>query len=138
MPDIKGKRSPVSGIIPSGDYKSSDPTPVVLAKGAAEGLVVTLTPSALSGAGCTVTCTVTDADTNAVLGTLVVNTNASKQLILDTVPYTTHRIKLTCVGSGTRTTLTYSVDAEWRHLTYTKDVYWDGTAYVTNTEKTVA
>lgn len=136
MPDITGQKS-AKTVIATGDYKSSDPTPVTLFKGPAHGVEITVAPSAQTGAGNTVTVTVKDADTNATLGTLVVTAAESGTLRLD-VAASVRRILITPVGSGTRTTLNYPVTARWLGVTYGPNVYWDGTKYASNTEAQVA
>lgn len=119
-------------VIASGDYKAADPTPVVLKRDSSRTITVTVSPSALSGSGCTCTLTVTDADTNATIGSPLVVTAQADASADFAIPASTHRVKLTPVGSGTRTTLTYAVKATWKDLTYGPNVVWDGTAYVTS------
>lgn len=48
-------------------------------------------------------------------------------LRLDNLPAKVRRIAVTCKGSGTRTTLTYGVTAQWQNLTEAPGEYWDGT-----------
>lgn len=119
-------------VIASGDYHTTDPAAVTLKKDNATVITVTVSPSALSGAGCTVTCTVTDADTSAAIGSALVVTAQADASADFTIPASTHRVTITCVGSGTRTTLTYAVKALWHDITYGPNVYFDGTAYVTS------
>ncbi len=133
MTDIKGQKSN-KNVVASGDYKSSDPTAVTLAVGASDSLLVTVKPTSLSGAGCTVTVTVTDADTSATISTIVVNSQADKPTRI-AIPKATRRVTVTPVGSGTRTTLTYSIDCVWENVTHGHNVYWNGTAYVSNDEQ---
>lgn len=128
MPDIIGKKSAHIAIV-SGDYKSSDPSPFTVKKGAADGVRITVSPTAQTGAGNTVTVTVTDADTGAVLSTFTV-TNGIPVVKEVPVARTVRRVTVTPVGSGTRTTLNYSVNVEWANLTYGPSPYWDGAAYV--------
>lgn len=128
MPDIIGKKSAHPAVV-TGDYKSSDPAAFTLKKGAADGVRITVTPSAQTGAGNTVTVTVKDADTNDVLSTFTVT---SATAVVKDIPVArkVRRITVTPVGSGTRTTLNYTVSAEWANLTYGPSPYWDGSAYV--------
>jgi hypothetical protein len=132
MTDILGTIA-TKTVIASADYKSVDPAAVTLQRGPGTGLVITLTPSLLSGAGCTVTLTATDADTTETLETaLAVTATGANVLRLDNLDPSVHRVTLTCVGSGTRTTLTYKVQAEWEDLTYAPEVYWDGAKYASS------
>lgn len=119
-------------IIASADYKSVDPTAVTLQVGAANSVTVSVIPTAQTGSGNTVTVTFTDADTSTVLGTTLVITAGATGTKKVAIPAGTHRVTVTCVGTGTRTTLNYSVSAVWDDITYAKGVYWDGKAYATN------
>lgn len=133
MPDHIPRKS-AKTVVASADYKSADPAPQTLKKGAADGVSITVTPTLQTGAGNTLTLTVTNADTAAVLGTLVITSATAGTLRLANLADNVRRITLTFVGSGTRTTLTYSTDVVWHNLTHTRSPYWDGTAYV-NSEK---
>lgn len=128
MPDIIGKRSAHPAVV-SGDYKSSDPAIFTMKKGAADGVRVTVSPTAQTGAGNTVTVTVTNADTGAVLSTFTV-INGIPVVKEIPVAASVRRVSVALVGSGTRTTLNYSVNVEWANLTYGPSPYWDGSAYV--------
>lgn len=133
MTDIKGQKSN-KNVVASSDYKSVDPTAVTLAVGASDSLLVTVKPTALTGAGNTVTVTVTDADTTAVITSFTVTAQTDKPVRV-AIPRATRRVTVTPVGSGTRTTLTYSIDCVWENVTHAAGEYWNGSAYVSNDEK---
>lgn len=130
MTDINPRQA-VRTVIATGDYKSSDPTPVTLKKGGADGLEITVAPSAQTGAGNTVTVTLTDADTSASLGSFTVTAAESATYRIQ-LARAVRRVTVTPVGSGTRTTLNYPVTARWLGLAYGPGVYFDGTKYASS------
>lgn len=130
MTDINPRQA-VRTVIATGDYKSSDPTPVTLKKGAANGLEIVVAPSAQTGSGNTVTVTLTDADTSAVLGSFTVTAAVSVTYTIE-LARTVRRVTVTPVGTGTRTTLNYPVTARWTGLAYAPNVYFDGTKYASS------
>lgn len=135
MPDILGQRSSKI-VVASADYSAVDPTVVILQKGAGTGLAVTVTPTAQTGAGNTVTLTARDADTAATIGSPLVITAAAAGTLILVLPTTIHRVSLTPVGTGTRTTLVYSISAVWADVTYAPGFYWDGVKYATSEGQT--
>lgn len=114
-----------SEIVASGDYKSVDPTAIFIDPKGAVALSVITSPSANSGGGgVTVTMYAVDPSTGAkrslLASTLITGTspvvitldprittaaNANAQVSLPS------RVRVEFVGSGTRTTLTYSASA---------------------------
>lgn len=113
-------------VIASGDYKSVDPTPVTIDTHNARNLRVNVNPSALSGSGCTVTALIEALDPDGVtwytlLSKAITATGVQSMLVGPSIvaaagvalnaPLPAH-VRVTCTGSGTRTTLTYAVSAE--------------------------
>lgn len=121
-----GSRYKKGVVIASGDYKSVDPTAVTIDTHGAKNLRIDTLVSAVSGAGATVTVLVeglaADGTTfYTLLSKAVTTTGVTSQLVGPTIvaaagvalnaplPAT---VRVTCTGSGTRTTLTYAVAAE--------------------------
>jgi hypothetical protein len=116
-------------LIPSGDYKSVDPAAVEIPTLGATGLVVLLNVTALSGAANTITLHVEAFDPvsntwielpHAVATPVFTATGAVYFIVDPRVPGVQNkvtqapipgRVRIRPVGSGTRTTLTYSVGA---------------------------
>lgn len=113
-------------IIASGDYKSVDPTPVTVDTHNAHCLRVNVNPTLLSGSGCTVTALVEALDADGttwytLLSKAITATGVQSMLVGPSIvaaagvalnaPLPAH-VRVTCTGSGTRTTLTYAVSAE--------------------------
>lgn len=118
-----------SACIPTGDYKSTDPTPVEIPTLGAAGLIIFVHMTVASGAGNTVTVNIDTVDgvsgavinigtaalTSAVGDFIVVvdprvaadpsTPSGSKHV---QIPLPAH-VQIRPVGSGTRTTLNYSV-----------------------------
>lgn len=113
-------------VIVSGDYKSADPTPVTIDTHGAHCLRVNTNPTALSGSGCTVTVLIEALDPDGVtwytlLSKAIAATGLVSQLIGSSIVAASgvaanaplpKKVRVTCTGSGTRTTLTYGVSAE--------------------------
>lgn len=112
-------------IIPSGDYKSVDPAVITLPTHDAKALRIGLDASALSGSGCTVTVTISGVDKDGTLYTLlskaITSTGLTEMVVSPGIPASAgvaaqaplpRKVQVACVGSGTRTTLTYAVSAE--------------------------
>lgn len=120
-----------TALIPSADYSAADPTPVLVPTLGATGLIVFVHMTAASGAGNTVTVNIDAFDpvsggfvnigqaalTSAVADFIVV---VDPRIAADpTIPAGSKhvqiplpdRLRIRPVGSGTRTTLTYSVGA---------------------------
>lgn len=118
--------------IASGDYKSVDPAAVTVNCKGAQSLRIAVDPTAVSGSGCTATLTVSGVNDDAsatlyTLGTLVVTATGAHEIVVDPrVPFSNSPsgvvqfiqeplpevVSIAVVGSGTRTTLTYSVEVE--------------------------
>lgn len=117
----------------SGDYKSVDPAAVTVNCKGAQSLRIAIDPTAVSGSGCTATVTVSGVNDDAsatlyTLGTLAVTATGVAQIVIDPrVPFSNtpsgsvskniqeplpELVSIAVVGSGTRTTLTYSVEVE--------------------------
>lgn len=113
-------------VIASGDYKASDPTAITIDTHNAKCLRLSTNVTALSGSGCTVTLLIEaelpDGTTYAtLLSKAITATGVTVQLVGPTIAASAgvaanaplpKRVRVTCTGSGTRTTLTYSVQAE--------------------------
>lgn len=120
-----------AAMIPSGDYKSTDPTAVEIPTLGATGIMLFVHMTAATGAGNTVTVNIdafdpvsggfinigTAALTSAVADFIVVidprnaadpATPSGSKHVQIPIP---DRVRIRPVGSGTRTTLTYSVGA---------------------------
>jgi len=116
---------PYSGTyIVSGDYKSTDPTAVSVGVQGASHATIVIVTTALSGAGCTVTPTVQGYDpasnswytllaitgiTSATTTIARIGPNVTASAGVAAQIGLPRTIRVSCVGSGTRTTLTYSV-----------------------------
>src|SRR5574341_759139 len=123
MPSLSQRRRV---IVASGDYKAVDPAAVTLDVEEADSLRLGVDVTSLSGAGCTVTVTVNGIDavngTEYLLLQKAITTQTFNPLVIDPrVPAAANavaqtplpaRVIVRCVGSGTRTTLTYGVSAE--------------------------
>lgn len=120
-----GQSPAAAEIIASADYKSVDPAAVFLRTNGADGLIVTVdTSAATGGGGVTVTISGVDPDGNLytlLASALIASATVTRLQVGQNVPAATNtaaqaflpsRVKVACVGSGTRTTLTYSVTAE--------------------------
>lgn len=121
---------PVSAdnLIPSADYKSTDPTAVEIPTLGATGLQILLNVTAQVGAGNTITINVDVFDpvsatwipvvttftyATAAAGTKVFNLDPRMTAVANQVVQGTlgGRMRIRPVGSGTRTTLNYSIGA---------------------------
>lgn len=113
-------------VIASGDYKSADPTAITIDTHNAKCLRLSTNVTDISGSGATVTVLVQaelpDGTTYAtLLSKAITASGVTVQLVGPSIVAASgiaanaplpKRVKVTCTGSGTRTTLTYSVQAE--------------------------
>lgn len=113
-------------VIASGDFKSADPPAVTIDTHGAHCLRVNTNPTALSGSGCTVTVLIEALDGDGVtwytlLSKAITATGVTSQLVGSSIVASAgvalnaplpKKVRVTCTGSGTRTTLTYGVTAE--------------------------
>jgi hypothetical protein len=120
-----GSGNAAAVIVESGDYKSVDPAIQTLRTNGAEGLTVQVKASANSGGG-GVTVTINGispaGDTYPLLvsalitGTTLINLEIGPAILAATnlaaMKFLPAKVQVVCVGSGTRTTLTYTVCAE--------------------------
>lgn len=126
LPYRSGNRYKAGVVIASGDYKSADPTAVTIDTHSARTLRVNTNVTAVSGSGATVTVLVEGLDPDGttwftLLSKAVTTLGTTSQVVGATVaasagvaanaPLPKH-VRVTCTGSGTRTTLTYAVSAE--------------------------
>lgn len=113
-------------VIASGDYKSVDPTAVTVDTHGAHCLRVNTNATAVSGSGCTVTALIEGLDADGttwytLLSKAITSTGTTSQLVGSTIVAASgvaanaplpSQVRITMMGSGTRTTLTYAVSAE--------------------------
>lgn len=112
-------------IVASGDYKSVDPSVVTLNTAGERNLRIGVDVTDISGSGATVTVTISGVDASGVLYTLlskaITGSGLTEMVVSPGVVAATgtaaqqplpETVKVACVGSGTRTTLTYAVSAE--------------------------
>lgn len=111
-------------IIASGDYSSVDPAKVTIGTRGAN-LRIGVDVTAISGSGATVTVTINGIDQSGVeyllLSKAITASGLTEMVIDPRIPAATgvaaqaplpQKCTVACVGSGTRTTLTYQVAAE--------------------------
>lgn len=119
----RGKATPA----PRGDYKSADPAAFNVNTNGAKSIRLTVNVEAISGSGATVTATISGVtpEGSAALYTLltkaITGTGVTELEVGPDVPASTghaaqeelpRTVQISLVGSGTRTTLTYSASVE--------------------------
>lgn len=125
LPDHTPGRDRVAIVVASGDYKSVDPANITIDTHNSDTLRLGVDVTAVSGSGATVTVTINgidkDGDTYQLLQKAITTTGVTEMVISPGIPTssgvalqapTPEHVQVTMVGSGTRTTLTYSVSAE--------------------------
>jgi len=113
-------------VIASGDYKSADPAAVTIDTHNASTLRVNTNVTLISGSGATVTVLIEALDPDGstyytLLSKAITASGVTSQLVGKDITASAGvalnaplpaSVRVTCTGSGTRTTLTYAVSAE--------------------------
>lgn len=121
-----GERDKGGRLIAAGDYKSADPAAVTVDTRAAHFLRVNTNVTAISGSGCTVTVLIEGLDADGVtwytlLSKAITTSGVTAQVVGPTITASAgvaasaplpRKVRVTCTGSGTKTTLSYGVTAE--------------------------